>query len=142
MKAKNLSRLVSHIPTLPVSDLLEPSLLKFTTACLIAGDMSLWMGPGRKVLEWVWCRPTLAFKLCGVLSDMNWGGWKLIALPNVVKQTHTLILNHPKEMLGLLSTAQREKRLESVDEGWKRRLQEWVGQRFQEWSATPDQVRL
>lgn len=106
----------------------------------MAGNMALWMGPGRKVMECVWERPELALELCGVLSDLNWGGWKLIALPHVLKRTHILLQDHPRKTLELLSALHREGRLEPVDVVWRQRFQSWVDTRFTEWRGTQEQV--
>lgn len=105
--------------------------------------MALWMGPGRKVLARVWARPRLALALCCVLSDLGWGGWKLLALPQVVKALPDLLDAgaHTGPALELLGAAQREKRLQ-VDAPWKARLQTWFERRLEGWVGDAEQVRV
>ncbi|KAI0782968.1 armadillo-type protein [Abortiporus biennis] len=142
LTAKHLSTLVSKIPSLPLSDEVHDSLLKFSLATLMAGDMALWMGPGRKVLEYVWNsdRPLLALELSGALSDLNWGGWKLIALPHILKHSLQLLKTYPSKTLELLCRLYSERRLEGVDSNWKRGLQNWVDERFQDWDRSQDKA--
>lgn len=101
--------------------------------------MALWMGPGRKVIARVWERPPLALELCCVLSDLNWGGWKLLAMPQVIKSVPDLLDTSTVKTLELLSTLQ-EKRLLQVDAPWKQRLQAWFSQRLAPWTGSPEQV--
>ena len=140
--AKQRSALVSRIPSLPLSDDLHSSILKFTTACLLAGDMALAMGPGRKVFERIWEFPEFALGLCGVLSDLNWGGWKMIALPHVLKHTRSLLQNNPVKTLELLSALHREGRLEGVDLAWRQSFEVWVDGWFGEWNSSDERVRI
>ncbi|OSX61435.1 hypothetical protein POSPLADRAFT_1144486 [Postia placenta MAD-698-R-SB12] len=140
--ASHLSSLLSHCGSLPLNDLLHPAVLKFSTATLTAGDMALWMGPGRKVLERVWERPTLALELCAALSDLGWGGWKSLALPHVLKHTPALLQSHARETAELLAALQRERRLASVDIVWKQRVQAWVDSRFARWEHAAESVLL
>ncbi|GJE97349.1 DRIM domain-containing protein [Phanerochaete sordida] len=141
MSAKHLATLLSHFETLPLSDALHAALLKFAAACLTAGDMALWMGPGRKVLARVWARPALALELCAVLADLNWGGWKLLALPQVVKHVPDLLDTHAEKALELLSALQQAKRLH-VEAPWKQRLQAWFAERLAGWSGSSEQALI
>ena len=140
MSAKHLTTLLSQFESLPLSDLLHEAVLKFATACLTAGDMALWMGPGRKVLARIWERPVLALELCTALSDLKWGGWKLLALPQIVKFVPDLLDSHTEKALELLSALQEARRLQ-VDAPWKQRLQAWFTQRLSSWTGAPEQVR-
>ncbi len=102
--------------------------------------MALWMGPGRKVFERAWERPSFALDLCGTLSNLGWGGWKLIALPHVIRSVPQLLQSHPSKVLALLSILRNDGRLDGVDSAWKQRLQSWVDIRFREWKGTEEQV--
>ena len=109
----------------------------------MAGDMALWMGPGRKVFERAWEeRPILALELTGVLSDMNWGGWRLIAQPHVSKRILVVLDTYTQQALETLCALQRNGRLESTDAAWRERQQAWVDARFQRWSGSDEQVSL
>lgn len=98
------------------------------------------MGPGRRVLARVWERPTLALELCGVLSSLNWGGWKLLAQSHVLKTIPDLLDTHTEKALELLDALQKEKRLQGMDAQWKERLQTWVQTRLGNWTKGIEQV--
>lgn len=138
--AKHLSTLLLGFEYLPLTDRLHAVLLKYAASCLTAGDMALWMGPGRKVLARVWERPTLALELFGVLSSLNWGGWKLLAQSQVLKTIPDLLDTHTEKALELLDALQKEKRLQGMDAQWKERLQIWVQTRLGGWTKGAEQV--
>lgn len=103
--------------------------------------MALWTGPGRRVIEWSWEHPIFGIELCGALSDMDWGAWKLICRPFVPKLTPTLLDSLPAKTLELLVALHRERRLADVDIVWKQRLQSWVNTRFDDWDDNEENVR-
>ncbi len=138
--AKQLTALVSRRPPLPLAAALHSSILKFTTASLLAGDMALAIGPGRKVFERIWELPELALELCGVLSDLHWGGWKSIALPHLLKHSHSFLRDHTLKTLELLSALHREGRLEGVDLAWRQSFEVWIDGRLEEWDGPGKQV--
>ncbi|KZT04836.1 uncharacterized protein LAESUDRAFT_682314 [Laetiporus sulphureus 93-53] len=142
MTHKQLLTMLSEFDKIPLTDALHSSVLKFTTSILLAGDMALWMASGRKVLERTWERPALALELCGALSDLGWGGWKMVAQPHVMKHTAELLQSHPHRTLELLVALHREKRLVGVDVVWKQRLQEWADRTFARWEQTEDNILL
>lgn len=140
--ATHLSKLLDLFPSIPLIDSLHLALLKFINAIFLAGDMTLWTGSGRKVFERSWERPLLAIELCGSLSDLGWGGWKLIALPHVKKNTFHILETHPKQALALLVALHREKRLSDVDIVWKQRFQTWVQMNLANWQLSEENVRF
>lgn len=79
-------------------------------------------------------------KLCGALSELQWGGWKLIESPHVVKLTPTLLDQYPKEAVALLAALWKGGRLGEVDQAWKGRVEEWVGEWFARWERTEEMV--
>ena len=97
---------------------------------------------GRKVLERSWERPILGIELTGALSDLSWGGWKLVASSYVSSNTHKLLDSHPARTLELLAALQREKRLSDMDIVWKQRFQTWVEKTFASWEHTEQNVRI
>ncbi|KAI0070349.1 hypothetical protein K474DRAFT_1670178 [Panus rudis PR-1116 ss-1] len=132
LTGKQLSSVVTRFQTLPLTDALHTSLLKFATSGLLAGEMALWMGPGRKVLERAWAeRPLLALQLTGTLSDLHWGAWKLIALPHVTKHLPGMLDTHAHEALEVLCALAKEKRLDGMSEVWKGKVRKWVDRLFE-----------
>lgn len=141
LTAKALSSLLSQFQKFPLSeDILHVAILKFTASCLTAGDMGLWMGPGRKVFEKIFECPTLGLELCGVLSDLNWGGWKSLALPRIMKLLPTYLDHHSDKSLELLVALVKGHRLDGIDVVWKQRVQTWVDGKFSDWNRTDVQV--
>lgn len=140
---KHHAVILAKLQLIPLSTDLHASHLKISTACLMAGDMALWMGPGRKIFERVWIeRAGLALQLTGALLELGWGGWQMIALPHVVKRSLELLEKDDAVMkvLEMLSTAQKEGKLTAVDDRWKDRLRTWVFTRFEHWTAVEQQV--
>ncbi|KAI9063947.1 hypothetical protein FKP32DRAFT_1603293 [Trametes sanguinea] len=142
MTHKQLSALLSEYPALPLTDKLHPSLLRFATSALTAGEMALWTAHGRKVLERSWERPLLGIELTGALSDLSWGVWKLVAAPYVSSNTHKILESHPAQALELLAALNREKRLNDMDIVWKQRFQAWVEKTFSSWEHTERNVQM
>ncbi|KAH8088968.1 armadillo-type protein [Cristinia sonorae] len=140
LSQNQISTLLSQFQTLPLTDLLHASILKFTTAVLMAGEMASWLGPGRKVFERVWERPILGLELCGALSDLGWGGWKMLALPHVLKRVPDFLESHPSRTLEMLVSLQKQGRLQGVDASWKSKLQKWVDARFSTWDSSTEQM--
>ena len=74
---------------------------------------------------------TLPFHAC--LAELSWGGWKLVALPLVLKHTLPLFTKVDQErvisrfMLAFLATLKRSKKLSpsEVDIVWRERLEKW-----------------
>ena len=89
------------------------------------------MAHARKVLAHAWERPPLALELTGALSDLGWGGWKLVALPYVSANTHKMLGSHPGETLELLAALNRAGRLGEMDVVWKQRVGTWVEERLE-----------
>ncbi|KAI0753565.1 hypothetical protein C8Q80DRAFT_1342693 [Daedaleopsis nitida] len=142
MTHKQLGSLLAEYGAIPLTDALHTSLVKFATSTLIAGDMALWMAHARKIFDRAWERPLLGIELTGALSDLSWGGWKLVALPCVSANTHRLLDSHPAPTLELLAALHREKRLVDMDIVWKQRFQTWVDKTFASWEHNEENVRM
>jgi U3 small nucleolar RNA-associated protein 20 len=140
LTANHLSSLASTILSVPMTEFFESVLLKLATSLLVAGDMSLWMGPGRHIIARLWEVPELGMKLSGALADLGWGGWKMIALPGVLRMTPQLLEKHPRRAIGLLAELHREKKLGEVDWVWRQRLEAWVSSRLTNWLRSEDSV--
>jgi len=134
--------IASEFASLPLTDSLQHALLKLATAVLMAGDMALWMGPGRKIIARSWEVPEFGIKVSGALADLGWGGWKMIALPSVLKVTPQLLEVNPSSTIGLLAMLHRENKLENVDSVWKHRLETWVSSRLANWERSEESVLI
>ncbi|KAF9461848.1 hypothetical protein BDZ94DRAFT_790553 [Collybia nuda] len=141
MTQSHLSILLAEALTIPIIPEMDTSLLKFSTAILMAAEMSLWLGPGYKLLQRSWASPdTLRFalKLNGCLADLGWGGWKLIALPLILKLTisPSVLEKEPRAVLRFLASLRRAKRLSSgeTDLVWRERLEKWTLERLKTWN--------
>ena len=104
--------------------------------------MALWMAHARKVFDHAWERPILGIELTGALSELSWGGWKLVALPHVSAKTHRLLESHPMETLELLAALNGERRLGDVDIVWKQRFGTWVEKRLSSWERSESNVSV
>ncbi|KAH7929562.1 hypothetical protein BV22DRAFT_1191955 [Leucogyrophana mollusca] len=140
MSPAQLTRLASELPSLPLVPALQCALLGFSTSLLTAGDMSLSTGPGRIFLLRAIETPSFGVLLLGTLAELGWGGWKLIALPALLKSTPTLLQQEPKQTLRLLASLQRTGRLTEVDIVWRRSVDNWVHDRFNLWEKNSERV--
>ncbi|KAF8901183.1 armadillo-type protein, partial [Gymnopilus junonius] len=112
--------LFSDLDNLPVLPGTHAALLRYITSLFIAGEMSLWLGPGLKFFRRTWTFTpstttttpalpqsnftdtplsfTLKLHLC--LADAGFGGWKFVALPVLFKSVM-------KPELGLIESERR-----------------------------------
>ncbi|KAF9449246.1 hypothetical protein P691DRAFT_667809, partial [Macrolepiota fuliginosa MF-IS2] len=156
MSQSHHTTLFALLSSLPLdSKELHPALLKFTSALFFASDTSLWLGPGLKFLQRTWSTPStapsntsptqttsttttasttteFAIKLHAILADLNWGGWKLIALPLLLKATRKLdsmsANMDPRLVVDFLAGLCRTRKLtiEEVDVVWKEGCERWI----------------
>jgi U3 small nucleolar RNA-associated protein 20 len=139
-----LSRIASALMTLTYNPALHAHLLQLSTSVLLAGETSFWMGSGRHLVEYYWgLNYELSVELCASLSELNWGGWKMIAAPQLIKNTWTALEEAPNKMLKLLANLCKDKKLNDVDAVWRDRMGKWVGQRLtvEDWQRTEGNVR-
>ncbi|KAF8589509.1 hypothetical protein K439DRAFT_362879 [Ramaria rubella] len=136
MTQKQLSRVLTHLAQHDVLFTDPKHVLMLGTAALMAGEMPIWMGPGRKFIEASWKNSAVGPKLSGALSDLHWGGWRLIELPFTLKYTLQSINIDPLPTLSLLATLSRSQRLDDVDEGWLARVAESVDVRLVAWNMS------
>jgi len=102
--------------------------------------MALWIGLGRKFLERSWEHPVFAIRVHGALAELGWGGWKLIALPTVLKMTPQLLETEPRRTIGLLAALHRERKLGEVDLVWRLKVETWVTSRLINWERSQESV--
>jgi U3 small nucleolar RNA-associated protein 20 len=141
LQADQLSTIATILSSLVRFSSLEKPLLHASVSVLMAGDVSLWMGAGRDLVEQSWTRITLGAQLCGILSDLSWGGWKLLELSHVTKHCSDLLDSDTLRGLVLLAALHRSQRLRSVPITWLQRLEEQILTRFGSWAITPEKVR-
>ncbi|KAF9524996.1 armadillo-type protein [Crepidotus variabilis] len=137
--------LFSELPGIKLPLELHRPLLLFITSLYLAGEMPLWIGPGLKFLQNSWNQHpsamepftqtslsfTLKLHLC--LADANWGGWKMIALPIVLRSTIRpetgLTDRYQQELISFLAALKREKKLGASGEAdvvWKKKIESVV----------------
>jgi U3 small nucleolar RNA-associated protein 20 len=107
----------------------------------MAGDLSLWMGAGRDLIQESWTNITLGVQLCGILSDLSWGGWQSLEFPHVVKRLPDLLEFDAIGGLRLLATLHNAERVKGVPAAWLLHLEEWILKRIEGWVLTPEKVR-
>jgi hypothetical protein len=99
------------------------------------------MGAGRDLVQKSWTNITLGAQLCGILSDLSWGGWQSLEFSLVLKHLPDLLGSDASRGLGLLATLNKAQRLKGVTAAWLQRVEEWVLNRFEGWAITHERVR-
>ncbi|KAF9222298.1 hypothetical protein BS17DRAFT_735750 [Gyrodon lividus] len=140
LSSSQVSQLASALPSIAVHSSIETALLTFSTAVLTAGDMSVATNYGRTFIVKALETPRFGVLLLGTLADLSWGGWKLVALPALLKCTPTLLSKEPKKTLRLLSSLRRSDKLGEVDIVWRRTIDTWVCGRLSRWDLSMDSV--
>ena len=100
------------------------------------------MGAGRVLVKQSWTRITFGAELCGILSDLSWGGWQLLEFPYVVKHMQSLLELDPLRGLALLAALNSTQRLKAAPIAWLKQVEEWVLRRFEDRVMTHEKVRL
>ena len=121
---------------------LGSALLHASASVLTAGDVSLWMGAGRVLVKQSWTRITFGAELCGILSDLSWGGWQLLEFPHIVSHMQGLLELDALRGLALLAALNNAQRLKDAPKAWLKQLEEWILKRFEIWAMTHENVRL
>jgi U3 small nucleolar RNA-associated protein 20 len=140
-QADQLSSIAAMLSSLIPFSSLEKSLLHACVAVLMAGDLSLWMAVGRDLVQQSWTNVTFGAQLCGILSDLSWGGWKLLEFPHMIQHLPNLVDSDAIRGLGLLAALHKAQRVKDVPSAWLLRLEEGILKRFEEWTITRDKVR-
>lgn len=131
----HLDAIMGILPNVPLQARLHSALLKLATAAFTASDMRLWLGPGIKFLQQVWsaCRSLepsslqFALNLNASLAELGWEGWKLVALPLVLKETvpPDILSLDPREIFAFFATLRKCKKftISDTDLVWKGRVE-------------------
>lgn len=132
--------LFAELGALQIIPPMHTTLLRYVLPLLMAGDMSLWLGPGLKFLQRIWTRSHIEFtlKLHLCLADAGWHGWKLVAVPVLFKSTvkpEIGLLEEAQQgtLIGFLATLMNGQKLGSIAEldlGWRRKMENIVGGRL------------
>ena len=139
--AIQLAKFAEHFLSLPLVPTHRDEFLYYATSILLAGDMALWMGLGRKIVERSWEDIDLGMKLAGILSDLRWGGWDMLELHHVAKKTLILLEEVPGRTLALLAALHRQGHLVGMDKGWRQKVDAWVLVRLSRWTLEAETVR-
>ncbi|KAK1236291.1 U3 snoRNP protein [Marasmius sp. AFHP31] len=146
LTSQNTKQLYELLPAaVPLE--VQSALLKFSSALLTAGDMASWMSSARTFLAKLWENESMigfTLRLHGVLAELGWGGWKMIAQPVLVKKSSKL-LDHEgeaKETVRLLASLCRGCKMGEVDLVWKRRVEEWSYKRLKEFFERLGKLRV
>lgn len=107
----------------------------------MAGDVPLWMAAGRDLVQQSWTNVTFGAQLCGILSDLSWGGWKMLEFPLMVQHLPSLLDCDATRGLGLLAALHNAQRVKDVPATWLQRFEEWILRRFEAWTMTAEKVR-
>ncbi|KAF8525998.1 hypothetical protein BU17DRAFT_83502 [Hysterangium stoloniferum] len=141
LSQKQISATLSHLAQKSVISCDTRAVVLLSTAALVAAEMPVWMGPGRKLIEASWEDPSLGLTLSGSLSSLDWAGWKLIELPLVLKHSARLLESDSKPTLNLLMSLAQQHRLDDVDEGWIRRISLLLQTRLGNWAISSENVQ-
>jgi len=141
-QADQLSAITGTLSSLMGSSSLGSSLLHASASVLIAGDVSHWMGMGRVLVKQSWTRITFGADLCGVLSDLSWGGWQQLEFAHVIKHMHSLLELDALRGLALLANLNNTQRLNDASIAWRKQVEKWILRRFEDWAITHEKVRL
>ncbi|TFK26306.1 U3 snoRNP protein Utp20 [Coprinopsis marcescibilis] len=134
------SDLFVRLETWPITADLHSSLLPFVTSLYMTSEMAQWIGPGLKYLQRLWGlveRPEhdgddavcleLAINVHGSLAELGWGGWKMVALPSVLKATvrPNILEKEPKKLFEFLASLKHQKKLNpnEADLVWKTKIE-------------------
>lgn len=140
LTADQLSTITGTLSSLVGFSSLGNSLLHASASVLIAGDVSLWMGSGRVLVKESWTRITFGAELCGILSDLSWGGWQQLEFPHVVKHMQSILELDALRGLTLLAALSNTQRLKDMPIAWLKQLEEWILKRFEGWAMTHEKV--
>ena len=83
-----------------------------------------------------------ALKFNGCLAELEWGGWKLVALPLLLKSTvkSDLIEKRPRRLIGFLAALKTAKKLITgeTDAVWRARIEKCALDRLRAWKKQDD----
>jgi U3 small nucleolar RNA-associated protein 20 len=139
---------LADLPLIPLSHpALHPALLRFTTSTFTAAEMPLWVGPAYNFLQSLWAskdrsvlKLTLSLNLS--LAELGWGGWKIVALPLLLKNTMSqdVLESDPRRVINFLASLKRLKKLSTGDTDfvWRERVERFVTRRLQNWTLSGD----
>ncbi|KAJ2918304.1 hypothetical protein MD484_g2111, partial [Candolleomyces efflorescens] len=119
---------------------MQAVLLPFATSLFMASEMALWLSNGMKFLQRAWGfveRPPrddgddfcleFALRLNGSLAELGWGGWKLVALPLVLKMSvkPNLLEKQTTKLFTFLAVLRKSKKISSgeVDLVWRTKVE-------------------
>ncbi|QRW12832.1 U3 snoRNP protein Utp20 [Ceratobasidium sp. AG-Ba] len=136
-----VSTLLSLVPRMLAILKPRPETRAFIVAALVAGDMAAWIGPGRRALDAVWQDPIEGMRIAAILSELEWGGWKSIVLPHVLRRTPGTLTTSPTRTLSVLAHLYSAGKL-AVDPVWVARVGSQVSDMLGNWKVEDDITNL
>ncbi|EEB96387.1 hypothetical protein MPER_04489 [Moniliophthora perniciosa FA553] len=116
--------------------------LKLTSSVLTAGDMCAWTSSGPALLARLWDNDDMVkftLQLHGILADLSWGGWKMIALPVLMRKTPKFIEGRGREIIRPLAFISRSGKISLTDVDLEVQARRVVGKG---WEALSRRVRI
>jgi len=133
--------LFAELDSLKIAPSTHPAILPFSASLFISTEMPLWLSQGMKFLQRAWGliqRPAqdaedefcikFALNLNGALAELGWGGWKLVALPSVLKMSvrPNVTDKHPTSLFAFLASLRHNKKISQGDTDlvWRTRIEQ------------------
>ncbi|KAG8737812.1 U3 snoRNP protein [Ceratobasidium sp. 414] len=113
----------------------------YVVAALFAGDMTAWIGPGRRALDAVWQNPAEGMRVAAILSELGWGGWKSVVLPHVLRRTPETLASSSTQTLSAIAYFYSTGQLD-VDPVWTARVGSDISTMLQNWCIGDNVIDL
>ncbi|KAG8997267.1 U3 snoRNP protein, partial [Tulasnella sp. 427] len=130
----SLSSLASSSPSFTPPQL--TALTHCASAALLAGDMTTWNGPARRLTHVFFSSfPLLSLRLSAILSDLDWAGWNLVIAPQISQILIPLLKGDQRsgsssQALALLSHLVKKGLLGDVSDLVRDQIAEWARERL------------
>ncbi|KAF6761034.1 hypothetical protein DFP72DRAFT_1002832 [Ephemerocybe angulata] len=133
--------LFTDLEALEIKPSTHEALLPFAVSLYTSTEMAAWISQGMKFLQRTWSLAsgddfhwTFVIQLNGALAELGWGGWKLVALPLLLKNTVKEGVAMKEGTFSFLARVRRGKKLsvEQTDLVWRTRVEKAARERLGE----------
>ncbi|KAF6761032.1 U3 snoRNP protein Utp20 [Ephemerocybe angulata] len=133
--------LFTDLEALEIKPSTHEALLPFAVSLYTSTEMAAWISQGMKFLQRAWSLAsgddfhwTFVIQLNGALAELGWGGWKLVALPLLLKNTVKEGVAMKEGTFSFLARVRRGKKLsvEQTDLVWRTRVEKAARERLGE----------